>query len=40
LVEFFLDIIYHLGFPNCIITDNGTEFTGKKFLRFCDDYHI
>jgi transposase InsO family protein len=22
------------------ITDNGTQFTGKKFLRFCDEYHI
>jgi transposase InsO family protein len=31
-----------LGFqvPNSIITDNGTQFTGKKFLEFCDDYHI
>ena len=23
-----------------IITDNGTQFTGKKFLAFCDSYHI
>jgi hypothetical protein len=22
-----------------IITDNGTQFTGKKFLNFCDDNH-
>ena len=20
--------------------DNGTQFTGKEFLQFCDEYHI
>jgi hypothetical protein len=25
---------------NSIITDNGTQFMGKKFLRFGDKYHI
>ena len=39
-VLFFLDIIHHFGVPNSIITDNGTQFTRKKFLRFYDDYHI
>jgi transposase InsO family protein len=39
-VEFFLNIIYRFRVPNCIITDNWTQFTGKNFLRFCDDYHI
>jgi hypothetical protein len=39
-VEFFLDIIHHFGVPNSIITDNGTQFTRKKFLKLCDDYHI
>jgi transposase InsO family protein len=39
-VQFFIDIIYRFGVPNSIITDNGTQFTGKKFLKFCDDYHI
>jgi hypothetical protein len=39
-VSFFTDIIYSLGIPNTIITDNGTQFTGKKFLNFCDDNHI
>jgi transposase InsO family protein len=39
-VSFFTDIIYHFGIPNTIITDNGTQFTGKKFLNFCDDNHI
>ena len=39
-VLFFLDIIHHFGVPNSIITDNGTQFTSKKFLRFYDEYHI
>jgi transposase InsO family protein len=29
-----------LWVPNSIITDNGTQFTGKKFLDFCEDHHI
>ena len=39
-VLFFTDIIHRFGVPNSIITDNGTQFTGKKFLWFCDDHHI
>jgi transposase InsO family protein len=39
-VSFFTGIIYHSGIPNTIITDNGTQFTGKKFLNFCEDNHI
>ena len=39
-VKFFLDIIYRFGVPNCIITDHGTNFTGKKFLNFSDGYGI
>jgi transposase InsO family protein len=39
-VEFFLDIIHRFGVPNSIIMDNGTQFTGKKFFKFCDDYRI
>ena len=39
-VKFFLDIIYHFGVPNYIITDHGTNFTGKKFLDFYDGYGI
>jgi hypothetical protein len=27
-VEFFLDIVYCFGVANCIITNNGTQFTG------------
>jgi transposase InsO family protein len=26
--------------PNTIITENGTNFTGKKFLEFTDQYGI
>jgi transposase InsO family protein len=29
-----------LWVPISIITDNGTQFTGKKFLDFCEDHHI
>ena len=39
-VLFFTDIVYKFGVVNSIITDNGTQFTGKKFLAFYDDYHI
>jgi transposase InsO family protein len=39
-VSFFTNIIYRFGIPNMIITDNGTQFTGKKFLNFYDDNHI
>jgi transposase InsO family protein len=39
-VSFFTDIIHRFGVPNSIITDNGTQFTGKKFLSFCSDHHI
>jgi ribonuclease HI len=39
-VAFFTNIIHRFGVPNSIITDNGTQFTGKKFLDFCDDHHI
>jgi transposase InsO family protein len=39
-VLFSTDIIYTFGVPNSIITDNDTQFIGKKFLEFCDNYHI
>jgi hypothetical protein len=38
-VLFFCDIIHRFGVSNSI-TDNDTQFMGKKFLRFCDKYHI
>jgi transposase InsO family protein len=39
-VAFFMNIIHRFGVPNSIITDNGTQFTGKKFLDFCEDHQI
>ena len=39
-VLFFLNIIHCFGVPNSIIMDNGTQFTSKKFIRFCDEQHI
>jgi hypothetical protein len=39
-VAFFTNIIHRFGVPNSIITDNGTQFTEKKFLDFYDDHHI
>jgi hypothetical protein len=39
-VSFFTDIIHRFGVPNSIITDNGSQFTGRKILEFCDKYHI
>jgi transposase InsO family protein len=39
-VTFFTNIIHRFGVPNSIIIDNGTQFTGKKFLDFCEDHHI
>ncbi|XP_004980448.1 uncharacterized protein LOC101759697 [Setaria italica] len=40
VVKFFTNITHCFGIPNSIIMDNGTQFTGKKFLSFCDDHHI
>jgi transposase InsO family protein len=39
-VTFFTYIIHRFGVPNSIITDNGPQFTGRKFLEFCDKFHI
>jgi ribonuclease HI/transposase InsO family protein len=39
-VTFFTDIVYRFKVPNSIITDNRSQFTGRKFLEFCDKFHI
>ena len=39
-VLFFTDIVFRFGVSNSIVTDNGTQFTGKKFLTFYENYHI
>jgi hypothetical protein len=36
-VSLFTDIIYRFGIPNTIITNNGIQFTGQKFLNYYDD---
>jgi transposase InsO family protein len=38
-VAFFTNIIHRFGVPNSINTDNGTQFTSRKFLDFCEDHH-
>jgi hypothetical protein len=39
-VTFFTDIVYRFGMSNSIITDNGSQFTGRRFLEFYDKFHI
>jgi transposase InsO family protein len=39
-ITFFTDIIHWFGVPNSIITDNRSQFTGRKFLEFCGKHHI
>jgi hypothetical protein len=39
-VAFFTNIIHRFGVPNSIITNNGMQFTGKKFQDFCEGHHI
>jgi hypothetical protein len=39
-VAFFTNIIHRFGVPNSIINDNGTQFTGRKLLDFCEEHHI
>ena len=39
-VLFFLDIVHRFGVLNSIIMNNGMQFIRKKFLQFCDEYHI
>jgi hypothetical protein len=34
-VEFIREIMYRIGIPSNIITDNGTQFTVKDFKDFC-----
>ena len=34
-VKFFKSIIYRFGYPNSIITDNGSDIFKGQFARFC-----
>jgi transposase InsO family protein len=39
-VKFLQSIIYKFGVPKWVLTDNGTQFKGAKFLRCCIDFNI
>jgi transposase InsO family protein len=39
-VKFIQSIIYRFGVPQRVLTDNGTQFKGAKFLRCCADFGI
>jgi hypothetical protein len=40
VMSFVKDIIFLIGVPNSIITNNGIQFTWERFLDFCDDNNI
>jgi transposase InsO family protein len=39
-VKFLQSIIYRFSLPQRVLTDNGTQFKGAKFLRCCADFGI
>jgi transposase InsO family protein len=39
-VKFLQSIIYKFGVPRRVLTDNGTQFKGPKFVRCCADFGI
>jgi transposase InsO family protein len=39
-VKFIKSLIYRFNVPKRVITDNGTQFKGAKFLRCCADFRI
>jgi transposase InsO family protein len=39
-VKFLQSNIYRFGVPQRVLTDNGTQFKGAKFLRCCADFGI
>nr|AAT77321.1 putative polyprotein [Oryza sativa Japonica Group]AAV31327.1 putative polyprotein [Oryza sativa Japonica Group] len=38
--DFFINIVHRFGVSNRIITDNGTQFTGRVFKDFYEDFGI
>ena len=36
-IKFIEGIVYRFGVPNRIITDNGSQFTSRSFLNFCEE---
>jgi hypothetical protein len=39
-IKFLQSIIYRFGMPRKVLTDNGTQFKGAKFVRCCADFAI
>jgi transposase InsO family protein len=39
-VKFLQSIIYRFDVPKRVLADNGTQFKGAKFLRYCADFGI
>jgi hypothetical protein len=39
-VKFLQSIIYRFGVPRRVLTDNGTQFKGVKFVRCCTYFGI
>jgi saccharopine dehydrogenase-like NADP-dependent oxidoreductase len=39
-VKFLQSIIYRFGVPRRVLTDNGTQFKGVKFVICCVDFGI
>jgi transposase InsO family protein len=39
-VKFLWSIIYRFGVPRRVLTDNGSQFNGVKFVRCCADFGI
>jgi transposase InsO family protein len=39
-IKFLQSIIYRLGVPRRVLTDNGTQFKGAKSARCCADFGI
>lgn len=39
-LKFIKDLVARFSVPNCIITDNGTQFTSVLFGDYCKDMNI
>jgi transposase InsO family protein len=39
-VKFLQSIIYRFGVPKRVLTDNGTQFKGAKFSKYCANFGI
>jgi transposase InsO family protein len=39
-INFIKSIVFHLGVPHSIITDNGTNFMSKEFKSYCESLGI